>query len=176
MARHRGRPVGGANKTHSSHSSSSSNDNDGGINDKKGRRHRRRRDDAPDDDDEDDANFRNALMDQGKVIREMSTDGNCLFRSISDQLYDDCGSKHFDIRNDVCDYLVNTARSGDVGDGGKGEFDDFLLLDDDDEDVSGVDGYVDGMREVRSYKNNDRLLALFVRYFARWLGPGVLDA
>jgi hypothetical protein len=163
MARHRGKPVGGAKKTKSSHSSSLSNANDGAINGKKGRRHRRRRDDAPDDDDEDDAKFRKALMDQGKVIREMSTDGNCLFRSISDQLYDDYGSKHLEIRNHICDYLVNTTRSGDVDCGQKGEFDDFLLLDDDDEDVSGVDGYVDGMREVRSWKIMFDRFVLFVR-------------
>ena len=35
----------------------------------------------------------------------MSADGNCLFRSLSDQLYYDYGNRHDEVRSEVCDYL-----------------------------------------------------------------------
>lgn len=53
---------------------------------------------------------------------EVEADGNCLFRSISDQLYHDKGSKHVDVREDICDFL----------EGHQEEFSVFLVLNDKD--------------------------------------------
>jgi hypothetical protein len=89
-------------------------------------------------------NFRSALLDQGRIVLEMEADGNCLFRSLSDQLYGDGGEMHRVVRREVCDYL---SRNGE-------EFGDFLLIDDDDEDVSGLDGYVERMKQDGRWGGN----------------------
>mmetsp|Transcript_37241 Transcript_37241/g.78542 ORF Transcript_37241/g.78542 Transcript_37241/m.78542 type:complete len:333 (-) Transcript_37241:115-1113(-) len=94
--------------------------------------------------DDDDAKFRNALLNQGHVIHEMNADGNCLFRSLSDQLYDDRGAKHDVIRHDVCNHLSKN----------KEEFSHFLLMDDDDEDVIDIDEYISKMREDGEWGGN----------------------
>ena len=70
-------------------------------------------------------------------IIEMDADGNCLFRSISHQLYHDFGRRHDAVRHDVCKYLEEN----------KDEFSIFLLLDEDEEDVRDFDSYVAEMRE-----------------------------
>lgn len=50
--------------------------------------------------------FRQKLEKDGtKKIIEMGADGNCMFRSISDQLYGDYGNNHADIRHDICNWL-----------------------------------------------------------------------
>ena len=90
------------------------------------------------DDDDDDTTFRNTLLNQGNTIKEMTGDGSCLFRSLSDQLYHDSGSKHDVIRHDVCNHLSKN----------KEEFQYFLLMDEDDEDVLDIDEYISKMREV----------------------------
>ncbi|KAL3776466.1 hypothetical protein ACHAW5_006912 [Stephanodiscus triporus] len=119
---------------------------DGGGGEIAGGRRRRGQDRHPDDDDDDDddANFRHALLDQGRIVMEMAADGNCLFRSLSDQINRDGGAMHDVVRREVCDYL---SRNGE-------EFRDFLLIDDDDEDVSGVEGYVNRMREDGQWGGN----------------------
>ena len=110
-----------------------------------GGRCRRGQDRRPDDDDDnEDANFRHALLDQGRIVMDMSADGNCLFRSLYDQIYGDGGAMHDVVRREVCDYL---SRNGE-------EFRDFLLMDDNDKDVSGVEGYVDRMREDGPWGGN----------------------
>ena len=57
-----------------------------------------------------------------RTIMEVEADGNCLFRSISDQLYHDLGAKHEDVREDICDFL----------EGHQEEFSVFLVLNDKD--------------------------------------------
>ena len=52
-----------------------------------------------------DDDFRDSLLNQGNTIKEMKEDGNCLFRSLSDQLYHDSGAKHDIVRHDVCNHL-----------------------------------------------------------------------
>jgi hypothetical protein len=131
----RGKPGGGGKKK------SCNDDANDDANDnhrcRRSRRHHHRT--ACDDGDGDDAKFRNALLDQGKIIIEMKADGNCLFRSLSDQLYDDRGDKHDVVRREICEYLSENRK----------EFENFLLMDDDDEDVLGMEGYIGRMRKVR---------------------------
>lgn len=100
--------------------------------------------------DDSDANFRSSLLNQGYCIKEMNADGNCLFRSLADQLsYHQrdssgvrssiCSNMHVVVRQDVCNYLSQH----------KDEFQHFLLMEDDDEDVFNVDQYIERMRTVR---------------------------
>ena len=56
-------------------------------------------------DEGDDEKFRHKLSGDGYLIKDMEGDGNCLFRSISDQLHDDKGAKHDLVRHDICNYL-----------------------------------------------------------------------
>ena len=99
----------------------------------------------------DDDDFRRTLVADGnRTIREMESDGNCLFRSLSDQLHGDRGDRHAGIRSDVCDYLAKSEE----------EFGVFLLLDDDEaEDVAEFDTYVDRMREDGEWGGNVELVA-----------------
>ena len=99
--------------------------------------------------DDSDTNFRTSLLNQGYTIKEMNGDGNCLFRSLADQLsylQHSCvigasnnNSMHVVVRQDVCNYLSQH----------KEEFQHFLLMEDDDEDVFNVDQYIEKMRKVR---------------------------
>lgn len=67
----------------------------------------------------------------------MEADGNCLFRSLSDQLYRDYGKQHEKVRHEICHFLVQN----------KEEFSIFLLLDDDQEDICDFESYVSEMRK-----------------------------
>ena len=75
-------------------------------------------------------------VDGKREIIEMAADGNCLFRSLSHQLYVDYGDKHHDVRQDICDFL----------EAHKEEFSIFLLLDGDEADVCDFEKYVKEMR------------------------------
>jgi hypothetical protein len=55
------------------------------------------------------------------MIVEIKQDGNCMFRSISDQLYGDLGHNHESVRQDVCDFI----------EGHQDEFKSFMVPDDD---------------------------------------------
>lgn len=99
--------------------------------------------------DDDDVTFRNILLEQGHLIREMNADGNCLFRSLSDQLYDDRGAKHDIVRHDICTYLSQNRE----------EFMNFLLMEDDDEDVLGIDSYIEKMRDDGQWGGNVEVVA-----------------
>ena len=57
---------------------------------------------------DDDHKLRRSIesSDGSKTVVEMSPDGNCLFRSLGDQLYYDYGEQsHFCVRSEICDYL-----------------------------------------------------------------------
>lgn len=90
-------------------------------------------------------------LDGRYTIKEILADGNCLFRSISDQLYNDCGQKHLDVRNEICDYI----------EAHENEFSVFLVLDEeeDDEDAADFESYVQGMREDGEWGGNLELVA-----------------
>lgn len=87
---------------------------------------------------DDDAIFA-LLVDGRHTTRKMKKDGNCLFRAISDQLFGDAGAKHGDVRHQICSFLLKNRE----------EFEPFLLMEDDSEDVTDMDAYIDNMMEVR---------------------------
>jgi hypothetical protein len=87
----------------------------------------------------DDYSFRQKIQNEGeREIIEMVADGNCLFRSISHQLYNDYGQKHDVVRHDICTYLEEN----------EDDFKVYLLLEDsnDGDDVCDFDDYIDQMR------------------------------
>jgi OTU-like cysteine protease/SEC-C motif len=88
---------------------------------------------------DDDQYLRRTIESDGyKTVIEMAADGNCLFRSLSDQLYHDYGNGHEHVREEVCDFL----------EAHRDDFCAFLLLEEDEEDVTDFDDYV---REMRGY-------------------------
>ena len=92
-------------------------------------------------------------LEDGLTIADMAPDGNCLFRSLSDQLYADYGNMHEEIRSDICDYMEQN----------KDDFQVFLVLDDDscDEGDDGKDfeSYIKTMRGVAEWGGNLELVA-----------------
>lgn len=87
--------------------------------------------------------------DGSKSVITMAADGNCLFRSVSDQLYHDHGKYHDVVRGEICDYLQDHAD----------EFRLFLVLDDEDareeEDATDFDQYVANMRRLGEWGTVD---------------------
>ena len=68
------------------------------------------------------------LEEEGLGIVDMSSDGNCLFRSLSDQLYNDRGHHHDEVRSDICDFMAENEAEFSMflafeGDGTKGSRD-----------------------------------------------------
>uniref|UniRef100_A0A7S4REW0 OTU domain-containing protein n=1 Tax=Ditylum brightwellii TaxID=49249 RepID=A0A7S4REW0_9STRA len=106
----------------------------------------------------DDAGFRHTLeADGSKTIHDMAADGNCLFRSLSDQLYQDWGNRHDEVRRDVCSFLEEN----------EDDFAVFLLLDEDEnEDVADFKHYVARMREEGEWGGNVEL-AVAARLYQR---------
>ena len=89
---------------------------------------------------QDDYSFRQKLTNNNeREIIEMAADGNCLFRSISHQLYNDYGQRHDVVRQEICDYLEQN----------EDDFKVYLLLEDSGEsdDVCEFDSYVEQMRK-----------------------------
>jgi OTU domain-containing protein 3 len=89
----------------------------------------------------------------GLAIADMAADGNCLFRSLSDQLYGDYGNMHEEVRSEICDYMEQN----------KDDFQVFLVLDDD-SCVEGDDGkdfesYIETMRGEAEWGGNLELVA-----------------
>jgi hypothetical protein len=81
--------------------------------------------------------FWQSILPNGRHIQSVEPDGNCLFSSILDQLYHENGARrdfmHLQITNHI-------NRNGDA-------FKHFLLLQDDHEDVSGLDRYTCKMEQ-----------------------------
>lgn len=84
-----------------------------------------------------DKDLRDLIHNGKRFIIEMESDGNCLFRAISHQLYQDYGAKHDVIRHEVCNYLEKNEK----------DFGVYLLMDEDEEDVREFQSYVSEMRE-----------------------------
>lgn len=98
----------------------------------------------------DDSQLRSSIAQNGQTIVEVASDGNCLFRSLSDQLYEDHGAKHEDVRQQICDYL-------------EAHEDDFRVFLVEGEDATDFESYVEGMREDGEWGGNLELVAA-----ARW--------
>lgn len=94
------------------------------------------------------------LVDGTLTIIDTEADGNCLFRSISDQLYHDFGGQHVEVRDEVCNYI----------EGHKEDFSVFLVLDDEDaavneEDAANFETYVFQMRQDGDWGGHLELVA-----------------
>mmetsp|Transcript_32719 Transcript_32719/g.47341 ORF Transcript_32719/g.47341 Transcript_32719/m.47341 type:complete len:302 (-) Transcript_32719:401-1306(-) len=95
-------------------------------------------------------------------VREMDSDGNCLFRALSDQLYGDYGRKYYvDVREDVCKYLEEH----------EDDFKFFVVLDDesDCDEEEGSTSYAEYIKRMRSdgeWGGNPELVAA-ARAFGR---------
>jgi OTU domain-containing protein 3 len=92
-------------------------------------------------------------LDGTRTIIDIEADGNCLFRSISDQLYHDFGNNHAEIRDEICNFM----------EGHKDEFSLFLVLDDEDakgeEDAADFEEYIQNMRKDGEWGGNLELVA-----------------
>lgn len=106
----------------------------------------------------DDYTFRTSVESSGsRTIIDMLPDGNCLFRSISDQLYRDYGRHHDEVRRNICQFITENSE----------EFKAFLVYDDsDDADVTDVADYMDKMSEDGEWGGNPELVAA-ARFYER---------
>jgi OTU domain-containing protein 3 len=105
--------------------------------------------------DDNDIELRNTLEADGLEVVEMSPDGNCLFRALSDQLFGDYGNSHEDIRSEVCDFMEKN----------KEDFQVFLVYEDkddheqQDEDARDFEHYIETMREDGTWGGNLEIVA-----------------
>ncbi len=97
--------------------------------------------------------FWRSYLPDGFHINSMNPDGNCLFRSLSDQLNHDNGEAHDFIRHQIINHI---RRHSD-------EFKDFLLLQDNHEDISDPDSYIQKMVQNGEWGGNPEV------YVAAWL-------
>ena len=141
MAKKKGKGKGSSSNNNSNSNKNSNNKN---TNTNKSNKQKNRKQNKWQQKDDDDDMFRESLVNQGNTINDMDSDGNCLFRSISDQLYHDNGAKHDIVRHDICEFLSSN----------KEEFAGFLLMNDDDEDVLDIDEYIEKMREDGEWGGN----------------------
>ena len=104
--------------------------------------------------------LKNTLRMDGLEIVEMSPDGNCLFRSLSDQLFGDYGKSHGDVRSAICDYIEKH----------KEDFKVFLVFEDKDdedqqeEDARDFEHYVETIRKDGEWGGNLEIVAAAQRY------------
>jgi hypothetical protein len=90
-----------------------------------------------------------SLLPNEFCIMSMEPDGNCLFRSISDQLNHDNGSAHGFTRHQITNHIH---RHGN-------EFKYFLLLQDDHKDISDLDSYIHKMGQNGIWGGNPEIYA-----------------
>lgn len=90
-------------------------------------------------------------IDGTRTVVDMASDGNCLFRSLADQLYADYGNHHDRVRADVCDFMERH----------QDEFSGFLVLDETESDHDAQDfaSYIAAMREEGEWGGNLELVA-----------------
>ncbi|KAG7346102.1 OTU-like cysteine protease [Nitzschia inconspicua] len=121
-----------------------------------------RRNKGEDSDDDEDIKLRRYLEEEGLELLEMNADGNCLFRSLSDQLCGDFGSKHRIIRESVCKFMEEN----------KEDYEVFLVYEDEndhdqqDEDARDFEHYIEQMRSDGEWGGHLELTAA-ARLFRR---------
>ena len=119
-----------------------------------GNKNKSRRDSYEDNNDEY-TKLKKTLDADGLEIVDMSPDGNCLFRSLSDQLFGDYGNAHYDVRSAVCDFMEQN----------EGDFRLFLVFEDEDdddqdeEDARDFEDYLDNMRQDGEWGGNLEVVA-----------------
>jgi len=92
------------------------------------------------------------LESEGLSIVDMSSDGNCLFRSLSDQLYNDRGHHHDEVRSDICDFMAEN----------EDEFKMFLVFEGDGkntQDATDFESYIEDTRRDGVWGGNLELVA-----------------
>jgi hypothetical protein len=90
--------------------------------------------------------FWQSNLPNGCHILSVEPDGNCLFHSILDQLYHDNEARH----DFTCHQITNhVSRNGNV-------FKNFLLLQDNHEDISGLNSYIHKMGQDGSWGGSPR--------------------
>ncbi|CAJ1966676.1 unnamed protein product [Cylindrotheca closterium] len=100
----------------------------------------------------DNVKLKATLESEGLSIVDMSSDGNCLFRALSDQLYNDRGHHHDEIRNDICDFMADN----------EDEFKMFLVFEGDGkntQDATDFDSYIADTRRDGVWGGNLELVA-----------------
>jgi hypothetical protein len=97
--------------------------------------------------------FWRSLLPDRSHINSIDPDGNCLFCSLSDQLNHDNGLTHGFTRNQITNQIHRHSDN----------FKDFLLLQDDHEDISDLDSYIHKMGQNGEWGGNPEL------YAAAWL-------
>jgi OTU-like cysteine protease/SEC-C motif len=99
--------------------------------------------------------------DQNRSLVYINADGNCLFRALSDQLYQDRGSRHAEVRSEVVDFLENQ----------QSQFELFVVTDSDDtDDNEGArcyGDYIDRLRQDGTWGGNLELVAAATLYQRR---------
>jgi len=99
--------------------------------------------------------LKTTLETDGLEIVDMMPDGNCLFRSLSDQLFGDYGNSHADVRSAVCDFMEENEE----------DFKVFLVFEDEDdedqdeEDARDFDHYIECMRQDGEWGGNLEVVA-----------------
>ena len=105
----------------------------------------------------DDFKLRQSVEQDGYTIIDMSPDGNCLFRALSDQLHGDYGNNHEFVRSEICDFMEQN----------KEDFEIFLVFEDDEgdsEDAEDFESYISNMRTDGEWGGNLELVAA-ARYY-----------
>jgi OTU domain-containing protein 3 len=108
-----------------------------------------------DNSDNEDVQLKRHLAELGLEWVEINADGNCLFRSLSDQLCGDFGNKHAIVRQHICDYMEKN----------KEDFEVFLVYEDEDdhdqqeEDARDFEHYIEQMREDGDWGGHLELMA-----------------
>lgn len=102
----------------------------------------------------DDYKLRESVEQDGLTIIDMLSDGNCLFRALSDQLHGDHGNNHENIRAEVCDFMEKN----------KQDFEIFLVFQDEDDpnmedDAADFETYISNMRQDGEWGGNLELVA-----------------
>jgi hypothetical protein len=93
--------------------------------------------------------FWRSLLPDGYHVLSMEPDGNCLFRSILDQWNHDNGYAHDFMRHQITNHICRHSN----------EFKDFLLLQDDHEDISDLESYIHNMGQNNVWGGNPEVYA-----------------
>ena len=94
-------------------------------------------------------NIKAVIKAEGMSVKKMLGDGNCLFRSLSDQIYNDSGANHKLVRKKVCNQLsINTE-----------SIREFFT-----EDDVNISEYIEKMKEDKVWGGNPEIAAAAKHY------------
>jgi len=102
-------------------------------------------------DDDIDPEMKYQLEEIGLALKEITGDGNCLFRALADQLYGDPDSYHRRLRNETVDFMRRN----------KSDFEPFFVVG---EDGQSFERHLDLLDEDGTFAGNDAIVAFARRY------------